>query len=144
MRILSGEETTNHLKNIIHPETQIRDSGMDLTVGKIYEVKGKGKIDFGGDEREDEEIEEIEPILRDPDDDYGWWELKPGTYLLEYNEDIDSSMLGLLQPLTRLTRNAATHPSRLVLELGLTPLHVGSNGISIKENSRISRIFFID
>lgn len=143
MKILEGKKTTNHLENIVYADTQISEQGIDLTVSKIYEIKGKGEIDFGGSERKDADIMEIEPELRNSDDDYGWWELDPGTYLIKYNEELTTNELTCIQPLSRLTRNSSTHPTLIVSELGLMPLQVEGRGISIKENSRVSRLFII-
>lgn len=143
MEILEGEKTKDHLKDIVHADTQVSEQGIDLTVSQIYRVEEKGEIDFGGSERKDAEITEIEPELRNSDDDYGWWELTPGTYLMEYNEEISTDELTCIQPLSRLTRNSTTHSTLIVSELGLIPLQVGGQGISIKENSRVSRLFII-
>lgn len=144
MEILSGKETAEFLEDVIHLETQSADKGVDLTVAKIYELQCCGEIDFGGSEREDADISEIEPTLRSSEDDYGWWELKPGTYLLEYNESFKTEKESLLQPLPRLTRNSATHPTELTTKLEPVPLYVGGEGIAIKENSRVSRMMIFE
>lgn len=143
MKILSGKESSDSLKDIVYLKTQTSEQGIDLTVSKIYEIKNRGEIDFGGEERKDAEIEEIEPKIRNPEDDYGWWELNHGTYLIEYNEKISREEICFLQPLKRLTRNSATIPSRFVSELGLDPLYVGEEGIAIKENSRVCRLLIV-
>lgn len=144
MKILSGKETAELLKNMTYLDTQLAEQGVDLTVGGIYQLRGRGKIDFGGSERKDANISKIEPTLRNPDDDYGWWKLESGTYLLEYNETLKTEKLSFIQPLPRLTRNSAFHPVLFARELGLVPLHVGEKGIAIKENSRVSRILVIE
>jgi len=140
MKILSGEETVEFLDNVIHADTQVEEKGVDLTVNGIYRTVTQGEIDFGGGERKDGKIVEIEPSKRNPDDDYGWWTLKPGTYLIDYNERLKGEETALLQPLERLTRNQTTHPTKIVSKLGKTLLSVGGKGIAIKENSRVSRI----
>lgn len=140
MEILSGKETADFLDNIVYLDTQLSEFGIDLTVDNIYKIEGSGEIDFGGDERKDADISEMEPSLRDSDDDYGWWELEPGTYLIEHNEDLSEEKVCIIQPLQRITRNSTTHPTKLTTELGKIPLHVGGKGIEIKENSRVSRI----
>lgn len=140
MKILSGEETAKFLEGLVHLETQMADQGVDLTVSKIYELKTRGKIDFGGSERTDANIVEIEPTLQTPEDDYGWWELEPGAYLLKHNEELKDERKSFIQPLPRLTRNGAVHPVGLITKLEPVPLYIWGVGISIKENSRISRI----
>ncbi len=140
MRFLNGEETAEFLDNIIYLDTQAQEAGLDLTVNKVYEIEGRGELDFGGDERTDAEIKEIKPELRDPKDDYGWWELEQDTYLIEYNEELNQEKSAILQPLPRLTRNSSTHPTLILEKLGKVPLFVEGNGIAIKENSRVSRL----
>lgn len=144
MEILSGKETADFLENIVYLDTQLAENGIDLTIDKIYKIEGRGEIDFGGDEREDATISKIEPSPRNPDDDYGWWELEPGTYMIEYNESLSEEKICIIQPLERLTRNSTTHPTKLKTELNKIPLHVGGEGISIKENSRASRIMVLE
>lgn len=144
MDINPGRETVELLENLIYSDTQVSEMGVDLTVSKIYKVDDTGAIDFGGGEREDSNISEIEPEFKNPEDDYGWWELKPGTYLMEYNEKLTGEENLFLQPLERLIRNSATHPSKFVRKLELVPLHVRGDVIEIKENSRVSRILSFD
>ena len=144
MKFLSGEETADFLEDLIYLDTQVSDKGLDLTVSSIYKLTERGELDFGGGERKDGELREIEPELRDEEDDYGWWELEKGTYLMEYNESLtEDCESAYIQPLLRLTRNSAVHPSKFVEQLDLVPLTVGDEGLSIKENSRVSRIFVV-
>ncbi|KXB06980.1 hypothetical protein AKJ54_00905 [candidate division MSBL1 archaeon SCGC-AAA382K21] len=144
MRFLSGKETEEYLEGIVYRDTQIKDDGVDLTVAKIFEPENRGEIDFGGSERSDAEISEIKPRLRNPKDDYGWWELEPGFYLISYNESFKTKRKAFLQPLPRLTRNQAIHTSGFLTKLTLIPLYVGENGMAIKENSRVSRIYMFE
>lgn len=144
MKILSGKEAADYLEDLIHPDTQISENGVDLTVKSIYELRGCGSIDFGGSERKDADVSEIEPEFRNPDDDYGWWRLEAGTYLIEYNEELECNKISFLQPLRRLNRNGSSHPSKFVDNLELVPLFVVADGIGIKENSRISRLLIFE
>lgn len=144
MKILNGEESAEFLENITYLEKQATEKGIDLTVSNIYEFENRGEIDFGGGERNDAKIEKIEPELRDPEDEYGWWELDPGTYLLEHNERLIQKKICFLQPLPRINKNSATIPSGFVSELDLVPIHVGSKGIAIKENSRVTKLLIIE
>lgn len=143
MKILSGGETEGLLENVIHSETQTGAKGFDLTVDKIYEAENRGKLDFGGSEMEKCKIREIKPEKKKDGDKYGWWILDPGTYLMEYNEQLKRAHKALLQPHTRLTRNSASHPTKLVRELGLVPLYIEGEGLEIKENARVSRILML-
>ncbi len=138
--MLSGKETADFLDNIVYLDTQLSENGIDLTVDKFYKIEHRGEIDFGGGEKEDAEISEIEPSLRNSDDDYGWWELEPGTYQMEYNESLNEERMCIIQPLERLIRNSTTHTTVVTTKLDKIPIHVGGKGIAIKENSRVSRI----
>jgi len=136
---VEGDEVADGVSGIVYAETQVDEEGFDLTVARIFRPKGRGEIDFGGGERRDTGLVEVEPELRDPDDDYGWWELDPGSYLMEYNESIERST-GLVSPLKRLSRNLATHPTFPATRIDKVPLRVGGEGIAIKENARVSRL----
>ncbi len=140
MDFLSGEEIIDLAENITYKDTQISEKSMDLTVKNIYKLENRGEIDFGGGERKDGKTKKVETSKKNPDDDYGWWNLEPGTYLVEYNEELKEERPILLQPLERLTKNSAIHPTKIVGKLEKIPLVVGETGINIKENSRISRI----
>src|SRR5699024_5476789 len=80
--IMSGEELTTHVDGIVHEETQITERGLDLTIGEIHEVAEPGRVDFGGGELEAADTAPLETEKRDPDDDYGWWNLDAGGYLV--------------------------------------------------------------
>lgn len=144
-RILDADETAAHVEGLVHLDTQRAGPGLDLTVGAVARVAGAGRLDFGGSEFELAQREELEPELARPDDDYGWWDLEPGSYAIRYNETpaLDESLTGLVFPLERLLRAGAGHPSFVVerstdrLEALLT---VGSGGCHLKENCRISRL----
>ena len=144
LKLLSGEKSIDFLKEIIYSDTQVAEDGVDLTVDKIYKIEEKGEIDFGGGERKDAEISEIKPTLRDEDDDYGWWDLDSGTYLLEFNEKLNENKNCIIQPLERLYRNSATHPTIVSKEIIKIPIKVDEPGISIKENSRVSRLIILE
>lgn len=148
-RILDLDETRSHVEGLLHLDTQGAAVGIDLTVDEVHRVAGPGSLDFGGSEEEPADLEEMEPELRDPDDDYGWWELEPGSYVVRYNEtlELEEGRLAQLFPLERVLRAGASHPAFVVdgsrdpLE---TLLRVGSAGCSLKENCRISRVLILD
>lgn len=148
-RILDLDDTHAHVDGLLHLETQGAAVGIDLTVGEVFRLTGPGSLDFGGSELEAAEREALEPELRDPDDDYGWWELEPGSYRIRYNEsvEVDEGRLACILPLERLLRAGAGHPAFLVdgarrpLETLLT---VGSAGCDLKENCRVSRLVMVE
>lgn len=134
-------DPTEFLDGIVHEPTQVDDGAVDLTVGHVYALDGRGRIDFGGDEHEVPDADPIEPERLDKTDDYGWWELEGGTYLLEYNETLRAADAEfLLGPHPRLLALGADHPTVHVSELPRVPLRVPEAGVAIKENARVSTL----
>jgi hypothetical protein len=126
---------------LIHEPSQTSDGGVDLTVDAIARVTDPGQADFGGDEYAEPETDPVEPEPRDPADDYGWWALDAGTYLLAYNESLRSEHATfVLQPHDRLLALGASHPTAHVSDLGPVPLSVPDGGVALKENARVSRL----
>ena len=125
---------------IVHEPTQVRDDGgIDLTVTEIYTVQSPGRVDFGGGELEQATVAPHPRVWRDEDDDYQWWHLAAGTYLIEYNESLAGP--ALLQPRTEIVERGASHPSLRVAELPRVALTVGDAGLRLKENARVSTLF---
>ncbi|WP_408959099.1 dCTP deaminase [Natrinema sp. 74] len=128
--------------NLVYEPTQVHDHGIDLTVGAVYEVAAPGRIDFGGDELADADLEPVPTELRNPDDEFGWWELVGGQYVLQHNE----FLTGLGEPAQLQARNellarGGSHPSVQVRDhLPLMPLSVADGGLEIKENARVSTL----
>jgi len=132
---------TQFLEDIVHEPTQTEGRGFDLTVAEIYEVTEPGRVDFGGGELEVAETEPHESQKRNEDDDYEWWQLDAGQYLLAYNESIVSDdMTFTLQTGDELLARGAFHPTVQVTKLARVPLSVGGAGIRIKENARVSTL----
>lgn len=128
--------------NLVYEPAQVHEHGIDLTVSAIYEVAAPGRLDFGGDELEDADLEPVPTELRDPDDEYGWWNLEGGQYVLQHNEfltDLEEPVQ--LQPRNELLARGGSHPSMLVAShLPLIPLTVADGGLRIKENARVSTL----
>jgi len=125
------------VEGIVHEPTQVRDDGgIDLTVAEVYELRDPGRIDFGGGELDPAETEPHRRVWRSAGDDYQWWHLDPGTYLVEYNESLSGG--ALLQPRTDLLERGGSHPTLRRTELPAVPLTVGGEGLRLKENARIS------
>lgn len=130
------------LDGIVHAETQRESRGFDLTLAAVSRVERPGRVDFGGGELAPAETAGVETETRTPDDDYGWWNLDGGQYIIEHNESLTTTdVTVLLQPRTELLERGASHPTRRVTELGRVPLSVPDGGIRLKENARISTLF---
>lgn len=130
----------DRLDGVIHEDTQVHEFGVDLTVSTIYRVEGPGRVDFGGDELDAARIVPVQTDLRDPDDDYAWWNLDGGTYLLEYNEQLSPGKPLMLQTRRELRGRGAYHPTIVTSVLDLLPLTVADGGIRIKDNARVSTL----
>ncbi len=140
---LIGDEVKDYVDGIIHEETQLAEKGVDLTVGRVSRPASPTELDFGGSEEKRCQMEEITPRKRAPEDDYGWWKLEDGVYIIDFNETLDvSDRLGMVVPLERLTSGGSFHaPLLFGGELSDQPLlFVGSAGLKLKENARISRL----
>lgn len=132
---------TQFVAGIVHEPTQTEGRGLDLTVADIHAVARPGRVDFGGGELETAETVPHDTEKRNADDDYGWWNLDAGQYLLEYNESLTAEdMVVTVQTRTELLERGAFHPTLQVTGLPRVPLSVGGEGIRIKENARVSTI----
>lgn len=148
-RILDSDTARSRVEGIIHFDTQRAAAGLDLTVGAVFRLTGPGSLDFGGSELEAAPREAIEPRLRSEDDDYGWWELDAGAYVVRYNETValEDGQVGHAFPLERLLMAGASHAAFLVdgpRESLETLLMVGPAGCDLKENCRISRLLIVE
>ncbi|MDZ7716980.1 MAG: hypothetical protein U5J95_12275 [Balneolaceae bacterium] len=86
MKLLTSENISNHITDIIHAGTQQHERCMDLTVNNVERLTQPGALDFGGSEFEAAGTESITPQKKNAGDDYGWWKLESGTYQMICNE----------------------------------------------------------
>lgn len=143
--MLDADALRAHVDGLVHLDTQRADTGLDLTVDAVFQLTGAGQLDFGGSEFEPADRTPIDPQRAHPDDDYGWWNLGAGTYIIRYNEtlDLDAGQRAEVFPLDRLLQAGASHPAftahgtQAPLETLLT---VGEHGVHLKENCRVSRL----
>jgi len=135
-------DLTSFVDGIVHEPTQTEGRGLDLTVTEIYEVAGPGRVDFGGGELEPADLAPHDPRYRHEDDDYEWWHLGPGQYLLEYNESlaVPEDAVATVQTRDAVRERGTFHPTLHVQELGHVPLSVGGAGLKLKENARVSTL----
>lgn len=141
--LLSGKKVKKYVDGIIHEETQLAEKGVDLTVDSVARPATATDLDFGGGEEKIGKSEKITPEKRNEDDKYGWWNLKEGLYIIEFNEEIDvAEATGTVVPLARLTRGGSFHGTVVFSgKLEDNPvLTVSSAGLNLKENARISRL----
>ncbi|WP_435063879.1 dCTP deaminase [Halobaculum sp. EA56] len=138
----------DRLDGIVHGETQVRGDGdrVDLTLAGVHAVDDPGAVDFGGGELADGSLAPIDPERRDPDDEYGWWDLAAGTYVITLNESLAGDDPVTLRPRTELVARGAGHPTLRTASLPALPLTVSRTvdgdgvGIRLKENARVSTV----
>lgn len=146
--LLRGSQAKPFITKLIHAATQIQGYRTYLTVGKIAKLRGEAAFDFGGSEFADCDKELLEPQKRHPEDQYGWWTLTPGLYLVEYNEGLElpSGHAAVLMPWSQTAANGLTHPTRVLVGRHTT-LHMLITAfdvtLHVKENARISELLII-
>ncbi len=123
------------------PDTALNDILPVLTSDP--EITTPGRVDFGGGELESADSEPHPSAKRNPGDDYEWWTLDAGRYLIEYNETLSppEDVFLVVQTRDELLTRGAFHPTRHTQELGRVPLSVGGAGLKLKENARVSTIY---
>jgi len=144
MRTLSSENLLEHIQNIIHEETQVHKNRIDLTVHTIHKLTSPGSLDFGGSEFQKAETEEIHAQKENPDDDYGWWNLKADSYKAVFNEQIalDEDLMAIMNLHTHARETGIMANTQIIgasgqLSMVFTVPDVGCN---IKENARFAAI----
>ena len=141
----SNADVASHLNGLVHLDTQKAPDGIDLTVDAVFRTMGHGQLDFGGSEFQAAPREKLSPVLDDPDDDYAWWTLEEGAYVIRYNESLvmGDTERATLSPLPRLL-HAGAHHTTVRLHGPHDPMEmllvVTRMGCRIKENARVSRL----
>lgn len=133
----------DRVEGIVHEPTQVHDDRVDLTLAAAHVVAEAGRIDFGGGELTDADLQEVETSLRNPDDDYEWYDLEPGTYVVTFNESLTGEEPVPLRPPRELLARGGTIPSVRTATLGPVPLTVPEAddvGLRLKENARIGTL----
>ena len=133
-------ELADRVENLLHEGTQVHEGGINLTVAEVLTVEEPGRVDFGGGELEPAEVRPVQTTFRNEDDDYAWWHLEAGQYLVEYNESLAGGEPLLVQTRDELRARGAFHPTLRTADLGRVPLSVGAGGVRLKENARISTV----
>jgi len=140
-----------NVKNFIHQGKQFPEERALalLTVHRIGELTGTGRLDFGGSEYTEAEIHWKDPVKMKKDDQYGWWHLTPGSYLVEFNETVGTPAAArfYLQSWEKAALNAVTIPF-CVIDSPRAPLlsvlYIGGEGVDIKENARLAELGVLD
>lgn len=150
MKLLESEEILEQTSNIIHDDTQLHGQHVDLTVAEVHQLTKAGSLDFGGSEFTQAGTKPIDPDRRNPNDDYGWWNLKIDTYKAIFNESIEvpENSIAVITP-----HSHAEQAGLIINTLFISPeddlnglgmyFHVPVAGCKIKENARIATLRFL-
>jgi hypothetical protein len=146
--ILSGERIASLTKGLISAKKQVNSVSIDLTIRSISQIGLGGHLDFGGSEYKEASASLLTPEKKAPDEPYGWWNLGAGSYLIRFNETLSPSgnTIIMIFPHERIVAAGISHPTILVEKIDAdlcVNLPVGPEGISIKENARISKAFLL-
>lgn len=104
-----------------------------------------GRLDFGGGEYAPAGQVTIAPKRLRPEDNYQWWELDRGCYIIEFNETLElaDNEIALLEPDPRTLRTGATHVP-VFLRGRVSPMDtlfdVQAQHLTVKQNARVSRL----
>ena len=147
--ILKLTKEKNLVGNFIDIDTQATPNGIDLTAAAIFEFDSPGQLDFSNKERRLPQGKEILPEKEKPQDQFGWWQLKPGTYKVRTNEVISlpNDLIALAFSRTSLLRMGA-FTQHGVWDAGFSGkgefvLVVGNaHGLRLKQNARIAQVVF--
>ncbi len=132
----------NLVTNMIDQTVQVSPNGVELTLHKIFTFKEPGTVDFSNQARHIPEYEE----LSQKKDQYA---LKPGTYLVTYNETvkIPKNMIAIGRPRSSLLRSGVTIESA-VWDAGYEGRSRGlltvynPHGFTVKQNARLLHLVF--
>lgn len=135
---LPGDKVKSNVRGYVDFNLQLQPNGLDLTVKRIFKFKGLGSISLSS--KELPEYEEVE------------WEgeeitLKPGAYLIEFNEivKVPVDQVGMVFPRSSLLRMGCDLRGALWdsgYEGRSKSLLVVYNTLKIKRNARIGQLVF--
>ncbi|MFB6302134.1 MAG: dCTP deaminase [Haloferacaceae archaeon] len=135
----------DRIEGLVHADTQVHGAGVDLTVAEVARVAEAGRIDFGGGELAAADLDPVETELRSPDDDYGWWNLDTGGYVVRFNERLTGAEPVRVEPRRELAARGGSLPTVTTADLDPLPLAVPTGtgdgpALRVKENARIATV----
>lgn len=147
-RIIPGKEAEDFIENLIDSNTQVQDNWIDLTLKHVNILESSGSMDFSGKEYAPGRLRK-HPIIKKPEERFGWWALGGGQYVIEFNEEIflPEDKIAIIQPRPELTANESSHATLIITskeQLYPITLSIGPPGINLKQNARISRMFVMN
>lgn len=144
LSILSGEKIASLTKGLISAKKQMSACSMDLTVRSVSLINLGGHLDFGGSEYKEASVSPLAPVKNTPEEPYGWWKLHSCNFLIHFNEIITppENSLIVIVPHERIVAAGISHPTIVVDKIDenlSVSIQVGPEGISLKENARLSK-----
>ena len=145
MELLTGRQAASRIQGILSAKYQVHGDWVDLTIRGISGVDPVGRLDFGGGEYMPAGQMTIAPKRLRPEDNYQWWELDRGCYIIEFNETLRlaDNEIALLEPDPRTLRTGATHVA-VFLRGRVAPMdtlfNVQAQRLMVKQNARVSRL----
>ena len=138
------------IEGYINLDQQLTPNGFDLSVAKVFEFSSAGCLDFSNQERLLPETKEVLPQKINPEDKFGWWQLRPGGYKLRTNESVNlpNNLVALAFSRTSLLRMGA-FTQHGVWDAGFKGkgefvLMVDNpQGIKLKQNARVAQLVFL-
>ncbi|NYT01867.1 MAG: deoxyuridine 5'-triphosphate nucleotidohydrolase [Methanosarcinales archaeon] len=126
------------------PELQEQMCGVELTLQRIESFESSGAVDFDNSQREVAKTGEI------AFDQRGWVSLKPGAYLVTFNEivAIPPDVTALARPRSSLLRSGATlatalwDPGYRGRSQSLLLVH-NPHGLRLQRNARLLQLVFL-
>ncbi len=150
MKLLSSDDILDLTGNIIHEDTQLHEQHLDLTVAEVHRLTGAGSLDFGGSEFTPAASEPILPEKENPNDKYGWWDLKIDTYKAVFNESVEvpENAIAVITPHSHAEKSGVIINTLFIShEDDLNDFYMNFRvpvaGCKIKENARISTLRFL-
>ncbi|MFX1566247.1 MAG: deoxyuridine 5'-triphosphate nucleotidohydrolase [Promethearchaeota archaeon] len=140
--LLTLIETQQLVTNMCDQEVQVSPNGVELTLHKVFTFKEAGLVDFSNKQRRIPVYDEL-PLQQDQ------YKLKPGTYLVMYNETvrIPRDMIAIGRPRSSLLRSGVTVESA-VWDAGYEGRSRGlltvynPHGFIMKPNARLLHLVF--
>lgn len=147
----NSDRLKNLLSDIIHQDTQLHQQSVDLSISEIYRYTEAASLDFGGSEFKAAGTEQINPVKRSKEDDYGWWTLEEGIYKAVFNESLNKpeDSLVIISPHAHANAAGLAVNTQLFSDIGrMEPLFVNfrvpTAGCNIKENARFAVLHVIE
>ena len=138
------------ITDYLNLDIQLTPNGFDLTAGSVFEFSSLGALDFSNKQRVIPQTKEVRLKKENPQDKFGWWNLKKGAYKIRTNEvfNLPKDLAVISFPRSSLLRMGA-FTQTAVWDAGFTGrsefILVAENpkGLRLKQNARIIQAIFI-